>query len=157
MELAHKPLFIPESKTVRDLLDDLKRSGMHLAVIIDEYGGTAGIITIEDIVEQIVGDIRDEYDSDEDTTPKPVPQPDGSFIFDGRALISEVNDLLGVEISENEDANTIGGFVCAELGRIPESGELCLLPGQLSATIIKADRKKIISLKLKPEGSKTNV
>ncbi|MBQ9337922.1 MAG: HlyC/CorC family transporter [Lentisphaeria bacterium] len=149
-QLSHKPLFIPESKEVGDLLDEIRRLHNHFAVIIDEYGGTSGIVTFEDIIEEIVGDVQDEYDNEEVSKSKPSLMPDGSVIFEARTLISEVNEILDSDIPETETADTIGGYICAELGRIPDEGELFHFDGLgLTAQILKADKRKILKLKIK--------
>lgn len=148
-ELIHPPIFIPETKPVSELLDELKKTHNHMAVIIDEYGGTSGIVTLEDIIEQIVGDIDDEYDTEEDRSPEPQTVSDGSIIFDGRTPVSEINDSLGVEIPEMDDVDTIGGWVCAKLGKIPASGEEVSLDEKLQLTVLEADDRKIISVKIK--------
>lgn len=112
--------YIPESKRVDDLLTDMRRMKIHMAVVMDEYGGTAGLVTIEDILEEIVGDIQDEFDAEEDLPVK--HQEDGSILVDGRLPIYEVNDLLGADLP-TEDFDTIGGFVVGQLGRAPIRGE----------------------------------
>ena len=149
-QLAHKPLFIPESKAVGDLLEEIRRLHNHFAVIIDEYGGTSGIVTFEDIIEEIVGDVQDEYDNEEIGKDKPKLMPDGSVIFEARTLISEVNEIMDSNIPDTEAADTIGGYICAELGRIPEEGETFHFQDCcLSAFILKADKRKILKLKIK--------
>ena len=148
-QLSHKPLFIPESKEVGDLLEEIRRLHNHFAVIIDEYGGTSGIVTFEDIIEEIVGDVQDEYDNEEISKSKPSLMPDGSVIFEARTLISEVNEILDSDIPETETADTIGGYICAALGRIPDEGELFHFDGLgLTAKILKADKRKILKLKI---------
>ena len=148
--LSHKPLFIPESKEVGDLLEEIRRLHNHFAVIIDEYGGTSGIVTFEDIIEEIVGDVQDEYDNEEIGKNKPKLMPDGSVIFEARTPIAEVNEILDSDIPETDAADTIGGYICAELGRIPEDGENFHFEKKgLSAVILKADKRKILKLKIK--------
>ena len=148
-ELLHPAIFIPETKPVSELLDELKKTHNHMAVIIDEYGGTSGIVTLEDIIEQIVGDIDDEYDTDEDKSPEPQTVSDGSVIFDGRTPVSEINDSIGVEIPEMDDVDTIGGWICAKLGKIPSAGEEKSKDEELKLTVLEADDRKIISVKIK--------
>ena len=149
-QLSHKPLFIPESKEVGELLEEIRRLHNHFAVIIDEYGGTSGIVTFEDIIEEIVGDVQDEYDNEEIGKDKPRLMPDGSVIFEARTVISEVNEILDSDIPETDAADTIGGYICAELGRIPEEGEKFHFQGcGLTALILKADKRKILKLKIK--------
>jgi magnesium and cobalt transporter len=150
LELSRPPIFIPETKEVGDLLEEIQKTRKHFAVVIDEYGGTAGIVTLEDIIEEIVGEIRDEYDINEDDSPMHTKLPDGSFIFDGRTLIDDVNAVLDIHIPDTEDVDTIGGFICGELGHIPCSGEKLKASGdQLEIEVLKADRKKILKVKIK--------
>lgn len=155
-ELTHKPLFLPETKNVGDLLKEFKNNSIHVAIIIDEYGGTSGIVTLEDILEEIVGEIRDEYDSEDDVDPAPEKMADGSVIVDARSLISNVNEMLEIEIPEDEDVDTVGGYVCGEFGRIPEAGEVLNLEGMAHFTVLKADKRKILSLKIKPSSNKVD-
>ena len=148
-QLAHKPIFIPESKEVGELLEEIKRKHNHFAVIIDEYGGTSGIITFEDIIEEIVGDVQDEYDNEEEEKTKPQLMPDGSIVLEARAMISDVNEIMDSDIPDTEAADTIGGYICYELGRIPEEGEIFHFENNpLSALVLKADKRKILQLKL---------
>lgn len=120
-ELARPPIFIPETKEVSDLLRQIKRTSNHFAVIIDEYGGTSGVVTFEDIIEEIVGEIHDEYDTAEDFKEPPEHLPDGSVILDARTPVDDVNTEAGIMIEDSEEADTIGGYICARLGRIPRT------------------------------------
>ncbi|MFA7230278.1 MAG: hemolysin family protein [Victivallaceae bacterium] len=147
-DFSHKPLFVPETKNVGDLLEEFRKNSLHVAIIIDEYGGTSGIVTLEDILEEIVGDIRDEYDTDEDDDDEPMVMPDGSVIVDGRCLISDINDDFDLEIPEDEDVDTVGGYVCGEFGRIPEPGEEINVESVARFTVLKADKRKISTLKI---------
>lgn len=147
-QLAHLPIFIPESKAVGALLEEIKKTRNHFAVIIDEYGGTAGIVTLQDIIEKIMGEIFDEYDTDEDAAVQHVTMPDGSVVFDSRTFISDVNKILGTNIPEDKDIDTIGGFICGKLGRIPRTDEEIVVDNNIHATILKADKRKILKLKL---------
>jgi CBS domain containing-hemolysin-like protein len=148
LDISRHPLLIPENKTAMELLGEFKKKSAHFAVVVDEYGGTAGILTLEDIIEQIVGEIGDEYDSQEDILPNQTELPDGSVIFDARALVSEVNTLFDNQIEEEDGIDTIGGYICAKLGRIPETGEKFTLNNSLHIIILKSDRRKIIKLKM---------
>lgn len=151
--IAHSPLFIPETKGVAELLNEMRKTRQHFAVLIDEYGGTAGIVTFEDIVELIVGDIQDEYDTEEDRDPAPRSLPDGAMIFDGRTLIDDVNEALNCRIPEDDDVDTIGGFVCGRLGRIPKVDEELRLPeAGLVMTVMAADRRRILEMKITRTG-----
>ena len=152
-ELVRRPIFVPETKEVGDLLEEIQKNRRHFAVVIDEYGGTAGIVTLEDIIEEIVGEIRDEYDQNEDDTPMHVSMPDGAVVFHGRTLVSDVNEIIDVYIPEGEDVDTIGGFVCGELGHIPKPGEeLQINDGEINIKVLKADNKRIITLKITKNG-----
>jgi len=147
--LARNPVFIPESKNVSDLLDEFRQTRNHLAIVLDEYGGTAGVVTIEDILEEIVGEIRDEYDHDEASTPEiPHLEEDGSLINDGRMPIWEVNQLLDVEISEEQGFDTLGGYIMASEGKIPAKGEQ-LITEHLEIEILDADRRRLIQVKVR--------
>lgn len=119
--VLRRALFVPESKRVPDLLHEMQSSKLHLAIVIDEYGGTAGLVTIEDIVEEIVGEIFDEYDPIEEA-PYETVGPD-EFVFDARMSLDDFNRLLDVELPD-EHADTLGGFIYGELGKVPEQGEV---------------------------------
>ena len=149
-ELARPPIFIPETKEVSDLLRQIKRTSNHFAVIIDEYGGTSGVVTFEDIIEEIVGEIHDEYDTAEDFEDPLVHLPDGSVIMDARTPVGDVNTEAGIQIEDSDEADTIGGFICARLGRIPRVGENYEEPGVFRAMILMADSRRIRKLKLEP-------
>ena len=149
LQLAHKAIFIPETKEVAELLEEIKRSRNHFAVIIDEYGGTSGIVTFEDIIEEIVGEVHDEYDTEDDLKNRPQLMADGTIVLDARTLISDINEIADTNIPDNDDTDTFGGYICSELGRIPEEGETFTIPGQLSAFILKADKRRILQLKLR--------
>ena len=107
--------FIPESKKVDELLQELQQRKVHMAVVVDEYGGTAGIVTLEDLLEEIVGEIQDEYDAEEPTIE---PVSEHEFLFDARVALGEVSKLLGVELPD-EGGDTLGGFIYSQLGKVP--------------------------------------
>ncbi len=141
-----QPLFVPESMEVHELLERFKTSRTQIAVVLDEYGGTAGLITLEDIFEQIVGDISDEYDEPE-VQEIEVIEDHRVVEVAGRARIEEVNDLLGTELPQDDEYETIGGFVFAHLGKIPEPGET-FSSGNLEFRILAADDRRIVRLRL---------
>ena len=118
-QLMREPYFVPESKPVGDILREFRLSNVHLAIVIDEFGGTYGLVTMEDLLEEIVGEIQDEYDVEE---PDFAPTPEGDILIDGGASISEVNERFGLEIPE-EDFDTIGGYIFGTLGRVPVPGD----------------------------------
>ncbi len=118
-EVARPPYFIPEGKHIDELLSELREHRVQLAIVVDEYGGTAGLVTIEDVLEEIVGEIQDEYDSEEVTIERVA---DDEAIIDARVGLEELNELFSLEI-EGEDFDTLGGFVYHQLGRMPAPGD----------------------------------
>jgi magnesium and cobalt exporter, CNNM family len=119
-DLLRPAYFVPETKKVDELLADLQRKRIHLAVVVDEYGGTAGIVTLEDIVEEIVGEIRDEYDVNEESLFERIS--DDEYIFDARIDLDEVNELLGLHLPSGV-SDSLGGFIYAQLGHVPAPAE----------------------------------
>jgi putative hemolysin len=118
-KIARPAYFIPESKKVDELLQELQKRKVHMAVVVDEYGGTAGLVTIEDLLEEIVGEIQDEYDAEEPTVEAVNTY---EYLFDARVPIDEVNKLLGVELPD-EGGDTLGGFIYSQLGKVPALGD----------------------------------
>lgn len=145
--LCRKAYFIPETKTTADLLKEFRVRRVHMAVAVDEYGGTSGIITIEDILEEIVGEIQDEHD--------PVQQSgisrldDGSYIFDARSHIEDVEDELNVQLPRGE-YDTLGGFLSHLLGHVPVQGEHGRYESLLF-TVEEADARKVSAIKISIE------
>jgi len=119
-KIMRKPYFVPDTKRLDELLREFKKRKVHIAVAIDEYGGVSGIVTMEDILEVIVGEIQDEFDDDEDD--EIVEMGEGIYLCDARADIDDVNERLSLHLPE-EDAETIGGFVFEQFGRIPANQE----------------------------------
>lgn len=120
-ELLRKAHFVPESKRADLLLKEMQTSKIHMAVVVDEYGGTAGVVTIEDLLEEIVGDIQDEYDLHEEADYTAVGP--GEYMIDGGANLGDVNDLLKSELP-TDDSSTLGGYIYSHLGRVPVAGEI---------------------------------
>ncbi|MDH5201473.1 MAG: hemolysin family protein [Candidatus Bathyarchaeota archaeon] len=118
-EIGRPPYFIPESKRVDELLAEMRQHKVHIAIVVDEYGGTAGLVTIEDLLEEIVGEIEDEYDREEVTIERVT---DSEAIVDARVSIDAFNELFGVEVT-GEDFDTVGGFVYHHLGKVPSAGD----------------------------------
>ena len=129
---------MPETKRIAELLRELQRRRSHLVIIVDEYGGTAGLVTIEDLVEEIVGEIQDEHESEEDSI---VQQPDGTLRVAGSADIERVAEVLGAEL-EDEEFETVGGFILSVLGHVPRAGER-FVHGGLEVEVLEADRRRI--------------
>ena len=118
--LLRKPIFVPETIRTAELLENMRREHIHIAIIVDEYGGVAGLVTMEDILEQIVGEIQDEYDQE---TPEIQKLDDGSYLVQGGISLEKLNDALGTEF-ESEDAESLGGLVLTLSGSFPEAGEV---------------------------------
>lgn len=143
--ILRKCYFVPETKPLDDLLKEFKLRKVHMALVLDEYGGTAGLVTIEDVVEEIVGDIADEYDPT--ATPQVKRIDERTAEVDGRSRIDDLNDELSLKLPEDEDYDTIAGFVFSELGYIPVEGETLEARGA-KITILAADERKITRLRI---------
>jgi len=125
VEIKREILFVPESRPLDALLREFQQSRTHMAIVVDEYGGTAGMITLEDVIEEIVGEIQDEFDRE---SPKIQETPEG-LVFDGLSLLEDVWEKLGIEVQGSNEVSTLGGFVTERLGRIPRVGDRTLLDG----------------------------
>jgi CBS domain containing-hemolysin-like protein len=130
--------FVPETKLVPELLAELQRKRIQAALVVDEYGGTAGLVTIEDLLEEIVGEIRDEYDTELEPI---VEEADGAYVFSGRTHISELEERLKIKV-EGEGYETVGGYLLAHVGRVPAVGESFDIDG-LSVDVLEAERRRI--------------
>ena len=144
--VMRKAMFIPESKPVRALLREFQEQKLHIAVVLDEYGGTAGLATIEDILEELVGDITDEYDPSASVELKRIDER--TVEVDARMRLDDLNDELELELPDDGDYETIGGFVFSRLGRIPKIGETCE-HGSLGIQVIGAEPRRITRLRLR--------
>jgi CBS domain containing-hemolysin-like protein len=142
-ELLRPAHFVPETMKVNALLEDLQRRKVHMAIIVDEYGGTAGLATIEDLIEQIVGEIQDEYDTEE-----PSIQPVGTdeYVVDGRVLLEDINDLLDVDL--RAEAERLGGLIYEHLGRVPRVGDVVDLEEVVVTVVavkgVRAEKLRIV-------------
>jgi magnesium and cobalt exporter, CNNM family len=144
-ELARQPYFVPETKRIDDLLREMQRHRIHLAVVVDEYGGSTGIVTLEDILEEIVGEIQDEHDR----TPASVERlPDGSYLVAARTNIDELNEALDWSLPK-QDYETVAGLVLATLGRIPRAGEEFQIPAY-TITVMESDARRVAAVKIAP-------
>jgi len=137
-EILRPPFFVPESQSINEVLKSLKEKKTHLAIVTDEYGGTSGIITIEDIIEEIVGEILDEHDTE---LPLFARINDNTFIVDAKLEVEKFEEALGLELPKG-DYESVGGFIINLLGRLPEIGEK-LRYQNLEMTIQQADQRKI--------------
>jgi CBS domain containing-hemolysin-like protein len=139
-DLLRPPFFVPETKPVDDLLQEFQRSRSHIAVVMDEYGSVSGLITIEDVLEEIVGEIADEHDDASGDGFKVLA--DRKFELFARMKIYEINERLGLNLPENSDYESIGGLVFHELGRIPHPGEEMVAHG-VKIKVLEATRRRI--------------
>ena len=147
-EIARPVIFVPESKPVDDLLRDMQLSSTHIAIIVDEYGGVAGLATMEDVIEEIVGEISDEYDRE---VPDVDDLGDGRFRVNARFSLAELGEQLELEL-EDEDVDSIGGLFAKELGRLPGRGDEVTVSGlQITADRIEGRRKRLITVILKKD------
>ncbi|MEO6212725.1 MAG: hemolysin family protein [Vicinamibacterales bacterium] len=142
--LVRPATFVPETKRVADLLKEFQRRQTQIAIVVDEYGGTAGLATIEDLLEEIVGEIRDEYDVE---TEPIAEQPDGSFVFSGKVNFDEVRERLNVDV-EPDGFETVGGYVLTRVGRVPTVGERFELDG-MTVEVLEAERRRINRVRFK--------
>ena len=143
--LLREPFLVPESKKVLELLQEFRATKVHMAIVLDEYGGTAGLITIEDILEEIVGEIQDEYEPGDDEPTIELAEEKGKARVDARVSVHDLNDELDLDLPEDEDYDTVGGFVFATLGHIPETGESFESHG-VKVTVADAERTKVIAV-----------
>lgn len=147
---------VPESMSIAKILQIMQKKHIQMAIVADEYGGTAGLVTMEDLLEEIVGDIQDEHDSD---VPEINALPDGSYIFDGLVLLDEVSESLKIKFDDPEE-DTIGGYVFGLLGRQPEVGDAVTAEGYkfevLASTGFRVLRVKVTPVTAGQEVAKTN-
>lgn len=149
-------IFVPESKTIRDLLDEMLEKRVHIAVVLDEYGGTAGVVTLEDIVEEFFGDVQDEYEKPEDAPGAKTDEVRRFTELDARAYIADANEALarlGLTIPENEDYSTVGGYITVTAGRIPETDERLEVPAgdaKMQVTVLESEPTRLVRVRLEP-------
>src|SRR5438094_3247973 len=140
-------VFVPESKRLNVLLRDFRANRNHIAIVVDEYGGVSGLVTIEDVLGQIVGDIEDEYDFDE-AEDNIIPEANGGYRVKAQTEIGDFNETLGSDFS-SEEFNTVGGLVLQAFGRLPKRGEMTTIDG-FRFKVIRADSRRIYTLQVEP-------
>jgi len=145
VELCSEPVYVPETKKIDDLLREMKARKNHMAIVLDEYGAFVGIITVEDIVEELVGDILDEFDTEE---PELIRVAEGVYSLDARMWVSDLNKELDLDLPECETYETIAGLIIDQLGYIPRIGESCDLDGGIRLIVIQMKGKRITRIKL---------
>ena len=148
--ILREPKYIPETTAVDQLLETMKRERFHMAIVLDEYGGVLGLVTMEDILEEIVGEIEDEHDQEEE---EPVHQVNEWVTeVDARVHLDDLNEEFNYDLPEDEDYDTIGGFVFSKLGHIPEVGET-LTWQTLRMTVLEADKRRVVKLRIEVDRS----
>jgi CBS domain containing-hemolysin-like protein len=148
-KIVREMLFVPPSMPVMDLLARMQTTHIHLALVVDEYGGADGVVSIEDIVEQVVGEIADEHDEADE--PRIVRQVDGSFLADARAKLEDVTAIVGPEFDvaeAAEEVDTLAGYIASRIGRVPVRGELVPGPGNFEIEVLDADPRRVKTLKI---------
>ncbi|MBQ9536906.1 MAG: HlyC/CorC family transporter [Desulfovibrionaceae bacterium] len=143
--IMREPFFVPDTKSTRTLLQEFRERKQHIAIALDEYGGTSGLITIEDVLEEIVGDIEDEHDAPKEEDIRPLES--NIYELTGRATLEDLTEL-GLDL-ENDEVDTIGGYLCMQAGHVPATGESFILNGW-RITVLDADPKLIHKLRLEP-------
>jgi len=146
-DVLRPPFLVPESKLVSELLKEFREQRVHIAIIIDEYGGTSGLVTIEDLIEEIVGDIQDEYDLEDEWL---IEEPAGSVLVDGRLNIEEFEEHFHIVV-EREKFDTVGGYVVEQLGRVPAINEQVTI-GNLDLLVVAGDQRAVRQLRIFPPG-----
>jgi len=144
-DAVREPFYVPETTGIDKLLESMKRRGVHIAIVLDEYSGVAGLVTMEDILEQIVGEIVDEYDTVEDSGIRQIAP--GSIEVASRVRIDDLDEQFALDLPDDEDYDTIGGFVYAQLGRIPRKREIVTWK-QLRLTVLEVDKRRIHKIRL---------
>jgi CBS domain containing-hemolysin-like protein len=142
--LVRAATFVPETKRVAELLKEFQRGPVQIAIVVDEYGGTAGLVTLEDLLEELVGEIRDEYDVESEPV---VEEGDGAFTFSAKVSVEEMADRLGIQI-EPQGFETVGGYVLTHLGRVPLVGETFDIDG-VSVEVLEAERRRIHKVRMR--------
>jgi CBS domain containing-hemolysin-like protein len=149
--LKRDVLFVPAAMPALDLLLKMQTTRNHLALVVDEYGGTDGLVSIEDLVEEIVGDIDDEHDTDAE--PEIVTRADGSYEADARVSLEQFKEQTGLELApenEEEEVDTLGGLVASVLGRVPARGEIVSHPSGVEFEVLEADPRRVKRLRIRP-------
>jgi CBS domain containing-hemolysin-like protein len=138
-DIVREPIFVPEGKRADDLLREFQKKKVHMAIVVDEYGGTAGLVTIEDILEEIVGEIQDEYDVEE---PLFVKESEDEWIFDAMVRIEDVNEEMGLDLVADNGIETLGGYIFERLGEVPEVGDV-VHTDHVQLEVVEIDGKRI--------------
>lgn len=144
-DVMRPALLVPESKPLNHLLRDFRTSRSHMAIVVDEYGGVSGLVTLEDVLEEIVGEIDDEHDEEEESSVRALG--DNHYLINALTPIEDFNQVFHCDLSD-EEFDTIGGLVLAEFGRVPDDGESLVLDDQFEFKVSDSDSRRIISLEM---------
>jgi CBS domain containing-hemolysin-like protein len=147
-KLVREPYFVPDTKRIGELLPELRTKSVHMAIVLDEFGGTDGLVTLEDMLEEIVGDIYDEHDIPEEETDFEITES-GDVLIDGSASIFDVNEHFGLSLPE-QDYDTIGGFIFGELGRVPVAGDTVAIDGLRELRVHEVEERRVTRVRLMP-------
>ena len=145
-DLLRPAYFVPETKLISELLTELQKKKVHMAIVVDEYGMVTGLVTMEDLIEEIVGEIQDEYDTEEERVQK---LKDGSLSIDASMSLHDLSEDYKVRLPENMPYDTLAGFMLDELARIPVGGEVVTFENQLF-TVTKMEGRRIVRVKITP-------
>jgi putative hemolysin len=145
------PLFIPYTKPIGELFGEMQRAKAQMAIVLDEYGGTSGMVTIEELIEEIVGSVSDELAT---SVPQLRRTEDGQIEADARMSVDEANAQLGIELPESDDYETLAGLILTRMGRVPKSGEVVRIGG-IKLTVYKMEGPRIIKIHLSKAGDKS--
>ena len=148
-ELLRPAHFVPETKKVAELLREMQQQKVHLAIVVDEYGGTSGLVTIEDLVEEIVGEIRDEFEADEERV---IPISAEEAVMDGRVPFEDVKELFRLDVADSEEYDTLAGFIVHELGRMPRAGDAVRV-GDVSLTVEDVQARRARRIRVRREAA----
>lgn len=157
-KLRRPMIYVPPSMPAANLLIRMQSTHIHMALVVDEYGGTDGLVSIEDIVEQVVGEIDDEHDGDE--APSVVQQPDGSFVADARASLEDVQSVVGEGFDTGEageEVDTLGGYLVTQVGRLPVRGEIISGPGDFEIEVLDADPRRVKRVRIGTHKDRSNL
>ncbi len=143
-DLLRKPYFVPETMRVDRLLREFRRGKIHMAIVVDEYGGTSGLVTLEDLVEEIIGEIRNEHEPEDKSMER---QEDGSYVIEAGTSLDEINESLGTHLTPQGEVTTLGGYLTEQNGKVPKKGRV-LDEYEITSTVLESDEKKVIKVKL---------
>jgi putative hemolysin len=144
LKMARPAMFVPESKKIDDLLRNFQSEQQHMAIVVDEYGGTSGLVTLEDVIEEIVGEIRDEYDKEQSLYQK---IDDKTTIVDAKIDIESLNELINIDLPDSDDYDTLGGFILENIGSLPEDSQI-IEHGDFEMVMEKVEKNRIVSIKI---------